>query len=136
MRNEAIDAWLFLAVAYGRGDNRRAALTDLIGAADWINHAIPLDEELRAGLNRLVAAGLVNVDDDAFGLTDSGRSLLEKVSERAGLWKQWERLEGAFASLEDPPTPNWMPAEGEITRAIGASQRRARKIIESLASRR
>lgn len=127
---------MFLAVAYGRGDNQRAALAELIGAADWINHAIPLDEELRGGLNRLIAAGLVDEDDSAFGLTDSGGSLLAKVGKCAGLWKQWERLEGAFASLVDPSTPSWMPAEGELDRAFQAYRKRASEIIDSPAADR
>jgi hypothetical protein len=65
MRDMQIDAWMFMAVAQRRRNGGRASLEDLIGVADWINHAIPIDEELIGGLNRLlIATGIVDERGD------------------------------------------------------------------------
>lgn len=105
----------------------------MVGAADWINHAIVLDEELCGGLNRLIAGEFVDEVEGGFGLTVAGEALLAKVSNRAGLWKRWDRLEAELMNLAHPPEPLWVPREGEIDQAIQAYHRRARELIDSLA---
>jgi hypothetical protein len=136
VRNEQIDAWMLLAVAYGRNGAARAPMADLIEAADWINHTLPLYDELRRGLNRLIAAGLVDVDDGTFGLTAAGESLFARVRKGAGSRNQSERLEGVLSGLEDPAIPTWMPADDELGAAVQAYHDRAKREINDLLARR
>jgi hypothetical protein len=53
------DAWL-LAAIYLRSKEKPANLTEILAAADFINHAVPNPEELESGLFRLKEASLVN----------------------------------------------------------------------------
>ena len=67
------DSWVFAAIAT---NGRRCSLADVVGAADMINHAIVLDEELETALGKLAGAGFVRVFDDwTFEVTDEGASL-------------------------------------------------------------
>ncbi len=132
MNRPQIDAWMFLAVAISRGDGGCASLEDMIAAADWINRAIPLDEELTGGLNRLMAAGFVGNTGNTFTLTESGVALFLKVQKRAGVWTQFERLAVAFESLPSPATPMWTPPPGAIEAAITAWHTKAADMIKSM----
>jgi hypothetical protein len=132
MRKDEIDTWMFLTVAYAQRGDGQSTLAGLISTADAINHAIPTDEELHTGLNRLIAAGLAAQDESQFRLTKAGESLFAEARKRGGLWKQWERLERAFATLEDPSTQSWMPAPGEIHMAIRAYQEQAAEMIDAI----
>ena len=75
------DAWVLAAVGAGRA---RQALTlrEVIGVADWLNHAVLTEGEFTAAIGRLVAAGLVEADAgaDAYRATPAGIALL-------GTWK-------------------------------------------------
>ena len=71
------DAWLFTALSV---THRPARLEDLIATADWINHAIPTTAELNHGLNRLHAAGLVEISSEALRPSPAGADLYEKIS--------------------------------------------------------
>ncbi|HEX8081399.1 MAG TPA: hypothetical protein VF557_14405, partial [Jatrophihabitans sp.] len=51
------DAWVFTAVAIS-GDSG-CDLTDLVAAADGINHAILTADEVSQGVGRLEASGLM-----------------------------------------------------------------------------
>lgn len=57
---------------------------------------------------------------------------MRRVGKRAGLWKQWERLEDAFSRIDDPPTPSWRPSNDELAAAVEAYQERASVIIDEL----
>ena len=111
---------MFLAVAHGRNPDGTAALVNVIAAADWINHAIPVEDELRRGLNRLIDAGFVGEDRGTFRLTAAGESILAKVRRRASAWTQLNRLATAFAEIGEPSEPSWTPAPIEIEAAIDA----------------
>jgi hypothetical protein len=76
---ESSDSWMFLSVAYSAQDGP-ATLEDFYAAADHINCAIPTHDEIQGGINRLASAGLVDVQDDRFILTGSGRKIFERVS--------------------------------------------------------
>lgn len=76
------DAWVILAIEAAW--RRTASLRDIIAAGDYINHAILAAEELDAGLNRLVAAGLVAPTDAGFRLTDAGERLCRSCLAEAG----------------------------------------------------
>ena len=123
---------MFLAVAIGRPNGGHASLEDLIGAADWINHAIPMDDELIGGLNRLIAAGVVDEHDDSFALTQTGEAIFAKVQKRAGIRKQFERLRSEFENLETPQAPGWVPATGVIDAAVAEYQKKFAAMLESI----
>jgi hypothetical protein len=73
------DAWIFLSVAAASADGP-ATLPDVIGAADMINHEIPLPEEIVGALNRLMFADLVSVNGSQFSLTPEGRATMAERS--------------------------------------------------------
>ena len=52
------DAWILLATVY-MGKQRPALLTDVIAAADYINHAVVTFEEMEGALARLTAGGFI-----------------------------------------------------------------------------
>ena len=68
------DAWLLQAILYASREGP-APLPMVIGAADFINHAILTCEELSGGLARLSLEGLVAVSPAGFGTACSGRAL-------------------------------------------------------------
>jgi hypothetical protein len=117
---------MFLAVAYGRETGGSVSLDDVIGTADAINHAIPLDTELMDGLNRLIAARLVSDTEDSFALTPAGEALHAKVRKRAGQWKQFDRLKDAFEGLTTPLERLWSPSKSALDEAFAKNSRRGR----------
>ena len=83
--------------------NAGTSLRDLIATADYINHAIPTDEEIEGGINRLARAGLVTVEEGYFHLTPAGRLLLREFhGKRDSLLKVWERVDGHLQTLKLP----------------------------------
>ena len=65
------DGWMFLAIARSDGAGLRA----FVAAADHINCAIPLEEEIAGAVSRLRAAGLVSEKLGTFHLTPSGDAI-------------------------------------------------------------
>ena len=71
------DAWLLVAVAQFGG--RGCSLSELIGAADALNHDIPQAEPASCSIGRLVATGLLEaVDRRRFKVTPEGVKLYQK----------------------------------------------------------
>jgi hypothetical protein len=67
------DTWVLAAIGVYQ---RPCTLPEVIGAADWVNHAVLLEGELEAALGKLAGAGLVRVYEEwTFELTDEGASL-------------------------------------------------------------
>jgi hypothetical protein len=66
---------MFLSVAAASAE-QTATLPDVIGAADMINHEIPLPDEMVGALNRLIFADLVAIDGGRFSLTAKGRATM------------------------------------------------------------
>jgi len=66
------DAWLLAATADSR---RGCSLSELIGTADAINHAIPTRDELATSLGSLRSAGLVELMEGRFRTTAKGKSV-------------------------------------------------------------
>lgn len=93
------DPWILLSVWTPTA--RPAELTDVIGAADYINHAIPTREELESAFTRLNAAGLLRKRKAGYVPTDLTLELMEKVIEncRRGIRS---RLRGLQAMLDCP----------------------------------
>ena len=117
MKQRTVDAWMFLAIAISPRDAGPVGLSDLVAAADGVNHAIPTDDELRSGINRLIYAGLVSEHGSAFDLTDAGKAMFAKV--RSGsIRTEFERLEKELDRLADPGRPTWTPSAQAIRDAI------------------
>ena len=101
-RFQHADAWIFVSMAFYQGE-AGTSLRDLIATADYINHAIPSDEEIEGAINRLACAGLVTVQDDYFHLTPAGRVLLrDPHNQRASLLQMWELVEKDLEEMEFP----------------------------------
>ncbi|MEU0559898.1 hypothetical protein [Dactylosporangium sp. NPDC006015] len=69
------DVWILRSIS-GVDSARGSSLRGVIAAADYLNHAIPREDEFVAGLGRLAAAGLVEFDvaADRYWLTAAGQS--------------------------------------------------------------
>jgi len=136
MNNSEVDAWMFLAVAVGQQEGGVTSLEYVISAADWINHAVPMDDELVGGLNRLAAAGLLAVVDNDFSFTEAGNAVYSKVRKRAGRSKQFERLKAEFRDLPEPPDPPWRPAQSVLDDAVSAHGELVAAVLSTSTRRR
>lgn len=68
------DAWVLTAIAISPSP---CSLTDVVAAADLLNHSILLDTEVESALQKLVGSGMVHVvTDSTFELTDDGAILV------------------------------------------------------------
>lgn len=86
------DAWLLLTV--GVVGASPAPLTQVLGAADGVQHAILTREELNGGIARLSRAGYLRYAVDGLELTSDGRDLIARAGRNRGSWlKQQETLE-------------------------------------------
>lgn len=99
-------AWLLLAIS-SVSRERPAELWEVMGAADWINHAPLLDEEIERGVDLLSRSGLVSVTEDLlFELTPNGRALIERCGSRS-LHTMWDRLTDALPQLPTRDESSW-----------------------------
>jgi hypothetical protein len=102
------DTWLLLAVAYAEGDGRGGDLSALGFVAGLIRQAEFTDEELRAALGRLRAAGLVHDRDGTYHPAESIQAFVRARTYRRGVRHDYEdliRLLGVNApggSVSDP----------------------------------
>lgn len=106
---ESSDSWMFLSVAYSAQDGP-ATLEAFYAAADHINCAIPTRDEIQGGISRLASAGLVHVQDHRFILTESGRTIFERVSRQTPCPRmQPELVEQQLrcVTLADTAHPHW-----------------------------
>lgn len=77
------DAWILLAAVYTcRLESKD--LDELLGAADYINHAIPTQEELHGALNRLISGRLLKTRRSQILVTDRAVALYEKAETAGG----------------------------------------------------
>lgn len=64
------DAWLLTALGqFGRAG---CELTELLGAADALNHDVPSSQDLERGLGRLIASGLASAHDQRLMIAPAG----------------------------------------------------------------
>ena len=68
------DAWILLSVIYATQRASPATLTDIIAAADYINHAILTRGELETGFAHLVDGGYVTCEGHGFSITEAVKS--------------------------------------------------------------
>ncbi len=62
------DAWILLSIIYC--GNQGGDLHTIINAADYINHAIPTDEELNGAIYRLTQRKMITKQSGKFKATD------------------------------------------------------------------
>lgn len=80
------DGWILMSVFLAHGGSG-AALDDLIGAADAMNHAIPTSGELSRSLTRLASCGILTESNGRFRIADIFIPLIAKAHEgRGGLF--------------------------------------------------
>ncbi|GLW34755.1 hypothetical protein [Actinoplanes regularis] len=81
-----VDVWVLRTLKGTHNDNR-APLADLIGIGDFIERAVFEEFEFTRAMGNLVAAGLADFGDGAYWLSENGRRLLERRTDRlpAGL---------------------------------------------------
>ena len=94
------DAWFLAAAARRQKRGRGAALADILAEGDYMNHAIFTPDEIERAVRRLVAGGLLVVEDsDSFRVTSAGQVLV-RTSTR--------------------PTRSWLDAIARLAEAVDA----------------
>src|SRR5215510_10349012 len=84
------DIWIFLCITSRDG----VSLDHIIAVADMLNHAIPMEEEVKKAITRLSSAGLIRVEDESFILTETGYQLHETIrKKKGGLFTLVDRME-------------------------------------------
>jgi hypothetical protein len=73
---ELEDSWIFLAIAQSSG----SPLSAFFSVADYINVAIPTDEEIERSVNRLISCGLVDVEANVLAVTAKGQEVFQAVT--------------------------------------------------------
>ena len=130
------DAWIFLSINNIEGGT---SLEDLIAKADWINHAIPSEEEVEGAVNRLSKAGLVRFQNAKFIFSDSGKELYEYVYSKKGsmltLWDKLEKLlnKSSFPTLE---IEDFEISTSELQRAYQTYHKRFWKTYNEMKSKK
>ena len=90
-------AWIFLAIDFT--DLERAGLTDILHAAGAINHAVPLEHELRFAFRFLTSHGMVIKQGKSFVVTELGQAMLRSAHDGAeNIFGVWRALEAQVAS--------------------------------------
>ena len=98
------DSWLLIAVIYASQDARAATLTDIIAAADYINHAIITRGELETGITRLVGAGYLKQTVDGLAPSDPVKSFWQTTgSKQRQALKAWDAVATFIGA------PAWAP---------------------------
>jgi hypothetical protein len=93
---EFADTWVLAAIGVYQ---RPCTVLEMIGAADWVNHAVPLEDEVESALGKLTGAGLVRIYEEwTFELTDEGASLWSAGAQ--DLQRQLPLIEAQLAEFE------------------------------------
>jgi hypothetical protein len=92
--------WIFLAVAFSCS-KEPASLRSVIGAADYLDHAIPTREELQTSLGWLIARSLIEKSGDRYSLSTAGKKFYAEASAASAyVHKMRPRMEEDFAKLD------------------------------------
>ncbi|HEX6873992.1 MAG TPA: hypothetical protein VF163_23065 [Micromonosporaceae bacterium] len=113
------DAWVLAAIMMTAGDEG-AALSRVVAAADAINHAILMAEEVEPAVRRLLGVGLIAVLDRRYHLTGAGRILAEQC--RGGMLDLVDDLLGRLA-LIPVREQVWSLEPGELDQAVREAAR-------------
>jgi hypothetical protein len=79
---EASDAWLLLAIIYAAADKDGVSLDQIVGAGDFINHAIFTNDEMESGFYRLTRGGYVEEVDGNFRPTKLALNKYNEISKK------------------------------------------------------
>jgi hypothetical protein len=125
------DAWVFSSIE-GTGPDDGFRLSEIIGKADGINHAILAEAEFTRAVPRLVAAGLIGADAEAdrYWLTESGRALYRQRMKRRGLFGWMDAIPPALDRLGTPQDSVWSLPAGAFDQAVRDYLRRAKQIFK------
>jgi hypothetical protein len=94
------DAWILWAIPTGE---EGIDLRGLIGAADALNHAVPLREQIVLSINRGLRAGLVEVERGRFRFAPERRKDIVEAHGVSTTWlRQLDALSSYLASREWP----------------------------------
>ena len=93
------EAWIAYAMCLGRG--RVMDMGVLVGNADALNHAIPIESEVVYAFGRLQSRGWLVVTPTEFGLSKEARRIVRKIVGRKRWFEAVERLERWVAA--NPP---------------------------------
>ena len=98
------DSWLLISVIWASQDKPAAALTDIIAAADFINHAIITRGELETGFARLVSAGYLMQTAGGFSTSEAVKSFWQTTGSKQRLaLKAWDTVATFIGA------PAWAP---------------------------
>jgi len=89
-------SWIFLSVAE---QPKPTSLQTIIGVADYINHAIPTQNELQTSLGWLQAQGLIKKEGDNYLLTETGSVLRKSVSRKRSIHELWDAIEAKISEM-------------------------------------
>jgi hypothetical protein len=102
-----------------RDPKESKTLSELLAAADGIQHAVPTFQEVDGGLARLSAAGLVSVTKGRIGLTANGRDVVSRTGGKRELMSKWEaKLQEALGAA--PWSPEYHPAHASREEALAS----------------
>ena len=119
------DAWVLSAIMITDKDGG-STLTEVVAAADAINHAILMDSEVEPAVRRLLGAGLISTLPGRFLLTDTGRAMA--AAKRGGMLSQVDSLLRMLQRL--PATEQeWSLQPGELRRAADEWNERAERFL-------
>lgn len=94
---EHSDAWIFLCIPLeGPGTDRK----NILGTADYINHAVPTEQELEGALKRGMEAGLLVSEDGRYHFSEKYRKQMKKIfNSSKNIFKVWDELEKFLETL-------------------------------------
>lgn len=94
------NAWVFCALGDAHDDSGRVVFSALVGAGDFLNHAIFNDAEIHQGLSRLHQRGIVDVHDGSVTVTPLAKSLHSKIRSMRG--DLFSMVDNALKALNSP----------------------------------
>jgi len=123
------DAWVFAAIA-NDGPSATHTLTELIGIADGINHAVLTEAEFTRAIGRLLAAGLIGADPetDRYWPTEAGANIRERW--RHGLFGWIDAIPPQLQRLGQPRDTDWSLPEGTFDQAVRDYLARMRRLVK------
>ena len=90
---QSSDTWILVALVRATEPGAHASLSELIRAADAVNHAVITRGELETGFDRLVAAGHASASPDGYAPSEAICEFWNKKTKSWGaLYKSWEQL--------------------------------------------
>ncbi|QDV50974.1 hypothetical protein [Gimesia fumaroli] len=85
------DGWILMSV-YAANQKTDGALSDIIGAADALNHAIPTEQELSTALTKLAQHGVITCNENQIRLTSGFLESIERAYQsKGGLFQSAEK---------------------------------------------